>query len=437
MKKLLFFIPLFLFLSSPALATGSYPDVPEDYKNFEAIEYLDEMQIINGYEDGTFGPDNLVNRAEALKIIIGALKIERGDNYEEIFVDISQDEWFFRYIMAAHELGIVNGYEDGTFKPADQVNLAETMKMLVLASKVKLPDVSSSIFVDVSADAWFAPYMLYARNHNIILSDDYGYVAPDQSMTRAEFAEVIYRMMIVLENDEEPFPLHKDWPVFKNNDLPFSMKYDPEKWDIVENDEEVIFWRADNEFSQFSPAKIYPNSAKVTVTIDKNEGGMSAEQYFANIQDAFTGATYTEFKLGELNALEVLYPEKRIADWYVYLGNGNVLAIYTEYGAGGLGYQIQQVIGAMLDTLEYREIPENGQDYSNLLSQILENVLVEGTGMNMLNLLPDKLIIETDTIGVGTGPVDYYYSESVDYTFKYEREGDTILDTREGETTVF
>ena len=57
--------------------------------------------------------------------------------------------------------------------------------------------------------------------------------------------------------------------------------------------------------------------------------------------------------------------------------------------------------------------------------------------METLDMLPDKTIISTDTIGVGTGPVDYYYSEGLDYTFKYERFADVILDSREGKTSAF
>ena len=49
----------------------------------------------------------------------------------------------------------------------------------------------------------------------------------------------------------------------------------------------------------------------------------------------------------------------------------------------------------------------------------------------------DAIIIETDAIGVGTGPIDYYYSEKIDLTIKYERSADVILDAREGRTTKF
>jgi hypothetical protein len=149
------------------------------------------------------------------------------------------------------------------------------------------------------------------------------------------------------------------------------------------------------------------------------------------------GGLYTEFELDGLDALEILYPDDRTVDWYVYLETGDILVVYTEFGNGALGYQLTQYIKAMLTTFKYRAIDSEEVDYSELLSEIFENVLVENTGMEMLDKLPDKLIIETDAIGVGTGPVDYYYSEGVDYTFKYERADDVILDTREGQTTAF
>lgn len=439
MKKILLLISLFLFLISIASTAfaASYPDVPEDHPNYQAIEYLDESQIINGYEDGTFGPDNLVNRAEASKIIIGSLNIPHEESYAEIFPDVKKDQWFFPYIMSAQKNGFVNGYADNTFKPGDTVNLAETLKILVLTSKVKLPEVTADVFIDVPAKEWYAPYMLYARNHNIVLSDDYGYAAPDQAMTRAAFSEIVYRMMIVLRDGEKPFPLHTNWPRYESGAFPFSMKYNPGKWELIENSDEVVFFRPDKEFLQFSPARMYPNSAVIRITLDENAEKMGKAQYFSNLKDAFPGAEFTEFKFFDLSAVEVVIPNERIVDWYIYLINGNVLAAYTQYGTGALGFQLQQIISAMLSTLEYREVQNTGEDYSELLSVIFNAVLVEGVGMQKLDTLPDKLIIETDTIGVGTGPVDYYYSDTIDYTFKYERNGDTILDTREGRTTSF
>ena len=435
MKKILFFGSFFL-LSFPAFA-ASFPDVPQDHKNYEAVEYLDEKGIINGYADGTFGPSNLVNRAEALKMIVNALNVKHDETYDILFPDVKKEDWFFPYVMGAQKEKIVGGYKDGKFKPGDPVNLAETLKMILSASKVKFPIVSEDIYTDVKKTDWFASYMLYARNHNIILSDDYGAVHPDQSMTRSAFAEVIYRTLIVMENKEQAFPLDKDWDSYDSKTLPFKMKYDSNWFTLTENENEVIFFKPDKEFLQFSPIRTYPNSAVVRVTLDTNDLNTTKVQYFTNIKSAFPKAKYEEFKFFDLNGLKVIYPNQKTTDLYIYLLNGDVLVVYTQYGDGILAYQLEQFINAMTKSLEYKEVKVDQKDYSALLSEIFEGILVEGKGMELLNKLPDKQIIETDAIGVGTGPVDYYYSEEVDYTFKYERAADVILDKREGQTSAF
>lgn len=435
MKKILFFVSFFL-LSFTAFA-GSFPDVPQDHKNYEAIEYLDEKGIINGYADGTFGPSNLVNRVEALKMIVNALNIKHDETYDILFPDVKKDDWFFSYVMGAQKAAVVSGYKDGKFKPGDPVNLAETLKMVLSSAKIKFPIVSEDIYSDVKKNDWFAAYMMYSRNHNIILSDDYGAVHPDQSMTRAAFAEVLYRTLVVMENKEEAFPLDKNWIYYESKTLPFKMKYDSEWFIVIENKNEVVFFKPDKEFLQFSPVRTYPNSAVIRVTLDANDLNTTKVQYFTNIKSAFPDAKFEEFKFFDLNGLKVTYPNQKIMDWYIYLLNGDVLAIYTQHGNGILSYQLEQFINAMLTSLEYKEVKIDSKDYSDLLSEIFEGILVEGKGMELLNKLPDKQIIETDAIGVGTGPVDYYYSEEVDYTFKYERAADVILDKREGQTSAF
>ena len=62
---------------------------------------------------------------------------------------------------------------------------------------------------------------------------------------------------------------------------------------------------------------------------------------------------------------------------------------------------------------------------------------MDGTGKAAMQVAGNWDLIETDTIGVGTGPVDYYYSTSLDVTLKYERSFDVLLDLRDGRTTAF
>lgn len=424
------------FLLSATTFAGSFSDLANDHKNYDAIEYLNEQDILHGYEDGTFKPDNFVNRAEAVKIIVGALKVDSEGEYDVLFSDVLKEDWFFKYIMAAQSAGVISGYENGTFKPGSTVNLAEMLKILTLAAKVELPEVSTDIFSDVLAKDWFAQYVLYARNNNLILANDFGAAHPGQDMTRGEFAEVVYRLLKVKESGK-PFALDSNWDYYQSKILPFKMKYDSDTWQIIEHKDEIVFLKADKEYYQFSAARIYPNSAVVRVVLDKNDESLGSAQYFANIKTVFAGAAFTDFELKGLKALEVLMPDQRIVDWYVYLSDGRVLAVYTEFGSGLLGFQLSQFIGAMLSTLEYQDIGSVIDDKETLLNQLFAVVLVEGKGMEALNKVFDKIIIETDAIGVGTGPIDYYYSADLNYTFKYEREADVILDKKEGKTSAF
>lgn len=438
MKKILSFVTIFLTFSLLAFA-ASFPDVAEDHKNFAAIEYLDEKGIVVGYTDATFKPENSVTRAEAAKMIAEAFAIKHEGDYEALFEDVKKGDWFFEYVMALQKEGIVSGHSEGIFKPNNPVNLAETLKMVLMAAKTNLPaTVSGKVFLDVESDAWYSAHALYARNYNVVVPDDDGKLSAEQSMTRASFAEVLYRILIIRENDGNPFPLYTNWPVFSGKDLPFKMRYDDSGFKVIENEKEVIFWYSDKDLAQFSPKRVYPNSAYVIVTIDENADKVGTENYFENLKKAFVDATYTRFKFGNFEAMEVLYPKDRTVDWYIYLDDGKVLVLYTEFGPGALGYKLQQIIKSMFTTLEYAAIAAADKpDYSDLLSEIYANILIEGAGMSMINKLPDKLIIETDAIGVGTGPIDYYYSNALDVTFKYEREGDVILDKRVGKTSAF
>ena len=441
MKKFIIFFTVLLVFSLPAMA-GSFPDVPSDHQNYNAIEFLDANEIVGGYDDGSFKPDNFVNRAEAAKIIIGTFNIATDGNYEVLFPDVPNTQWYFKYVMGGREAGILSGHTNGTFKPTDTVNLAETLKMMLLAAKIEIPaEILTDIFNDVPKTQWYAKHAMYAREKNIVLTDKDGNLNANQPMTRAKFAEVIYRMKTVADSGGAAFPLHKDWTLYEGSKIPFKMKYDPVNWDITENADSVSFLMKNKDLAQGTPVRVYPDSALVWVYLDKNLNNYSKDTYFEKVKGAFpSGAEFNTFQLKGIPALEVVNPNERIVDWYLYLNDKSVLIAYTQYGVGGLTYNSKQYIKAMLSTFEYQPASEAGkskEEVQQLISGILSNVLIEGQGMNMLNKLGDKVIIETDTIGVGTGPVDYYYSKEIDYTLKYERSGDVILDKRPAKTSSF
>jgi hypothetical protein len=201
MKFRLFIAFLFVFSLPLAALAQSFPDVPKTHPNYAAIESLKKINVIGGYPDGTFKPANPVQRVEALKMILGSAQI-KSDGASDVsgLSDVPKDVWFTAYVAKAKELSIVQGNPDGTFKPDRQVNKAEFVKMVLMAFKQdisKHENLSSAPAKDVPVNQWFAPHMSYARAIGIVVPDGADNLTPSKSLTRAECAEILYKMLIL------------------------------------------------------------------------------------------------------------------------------------------------------------------------------------------------------------------------------------------------
>ena len=144
MKKLTivaFVIILLLPLSARAQALSDIQNHP----NQTAIEYLFEKDVISGYPDGSFQPNTGLNRAELLKILVGGKGIKPSDGFRDCFPDV-QNQWFARFVCYAKEQNWVQGYKDGTFEPSSLVNKAEAIKMLVESQGFEIPNVVNESF---------------------------------------------------------------------------------------------------------------------------------------------------------------------------------------------------------------------------------------------------------------------------------------------------
>lgn len=110
-----------------------FPDMERSwYRYREAAEFLQARGVLQGYPDGNFHPKDGINRAEFLKIVFRG----RSSNDPVgggCFSDVPEDAWFAPYVCAAARRNIVKGYPDGTFKPDQTVNTAEAIKMIFLA----------------------------------------------------------------------------------------------------------------------------------------------------------------------------------------------------------------------------------------------------------------------------------------------------------------
>lgn len=120
-----------LFAAMPANA--AFSDVPDDYKYKDAITTLSTLNVINGYENGTFEPEKSITRAEFTKIIVYMLGSDNMTEKITQFEDVSEDHWANANIKTAYDLGIINGFDEKTFKPDDPVTYEQALKMVVCA----------------------------------------------------------------------------------------------------------------------------------------------------------------------------------------------------------------------------------------------------------------------------------------------------------------
>ncbi|MCF7905711.1 S-layer homology domain-containing protein [Candidatus Gracilibacteria bacterium] len=181
-------------IKSDSLRAQIFQDIEPGDADEEAISFLKREGIIAGYPDGTFRPDNTLNRAEAVKILLTANDISIT-NRPSVFPDVPERSWFNNYVATAVMKGIVNGYGDGTFKPENTISRAEFLKVALEAANVELPsDISVDSYPDVRTDDWFAPYFEIAKKYGFLSVQRGGYIVPSQPITRSEAANVIYEL---------------------------------------------------------------------------------------------------------------------------------------------------------------------------------------------------------------------------------------------------
>ena len=204
MKKLLVALTL-IFAAPVALGSADYlfPDVAEEHPNFEAIYFLEARGVIDGYEDGNFGPDDPVSRVQSLKILLLGSGISPDENLRSQFFDVSNTHWGQRFIAEAANRGIVSGDDSGTFRSDAILNCAEATKILLLANDISPATPTAASFADVAISDWFAPFSEYSKNKKLV--GDSENFRPAEEMTRGDFVEMMYRLAYIRENELDYF----------------------------------------------------------------------------------------------------------------------------------------------------------------------------------------------------------------------------------------
>lgn len=188
----------------------SYSDVPSYHKNYEAITELSNIGMLEGYQDGLFKPERTISREEAVKLIVLGTRSEArfngvvSDLYNQYvqtpFPDVPANRWSAPHITLGYQEGIIHGYPDGTFQPKKTINFVEGLKVVLEAYNANLNEYPyrDIDLIHMDSEDWYAPYFTYAYQKNLINQQKYHH--PKFEMTRGEFAEIIYRMETIQNN---------------------------------------------------------------------------------------------------------------------------------------------------------------------------------------------------------------------------------------------
>lgn len=134
--SLLVTLAMMITMAVPMTVSAAFTDVDANHSYYEAINNLSAEGILNGFEDGSFKPGEPVTRAQFTKIICYALSVGElsySDAEKSIFTDVAPEHWAANNIVTAYKQGIINGMGDGTFAPEANVNYEQAVKMVVCA----------------------------------------------------------------------------------------------------------------------------------------------------------------------------------------------------------------------------------------------------------------------------------------------------------------
>ena len=166
-------------------------DAPNEMKN--AAAELSKIGVINGRSENTFAPNDKVTRAELAAMLSRALELSGG---QSSFADVPADAWYYGSVSAAASAGMIDGFEDGTFKPDGLVTneqLAAVMAKYLVAVGANTSDAAMPYGDTISE--WAQDYVRIAAAFGSTLSYEDNTFRGQEAVTRGDCAVILHRFL--------------------------------------------------------------------------------------------------------------------------------------------------------------------------------------------------------------------------------------------------
>ena len=236
-----------MIFSMGMISTFAYSDVEASTTVGEAVGILSNLGILTGFEDGTFKPDETVTRAQMAAIVCRTLGYEsqaKSSAGTTIFNDVPGDHWAAGYINVAQSLNIINGYGDGNFGPEDKVTYEQAVKMIVCALNYDL--------VAQAKGGYPTGYLSVASSEGITKSAN-GKVG--DAAKRSTVAVLVYNSLEVRILDQNTWTTDGSDEYAKSDDTILSKYLEVNKWEGVVSDVPFTDY-AKNDYKKNTTPKI-------------------------------------------------------------------------------------------------------------------------------------------------------------------------------------
>lgn len=224
----------------------SIPDVKDDHVFAFDIKSIISDGIASGWEDGTFRPEDNVTRGQLAKFVRRGFGFEANTSCGSGFSDISTNHVFYEDIMTLRCNNIISGFEDGSFQPDSDVTRGQAAKFVINSLETANNDtsftdnVTSSAFSDILEDHVFFREINAAEDADLVDGYEDGEFKPDEYITRGQISKIINRGRGKLDDTPSNLttagltsanPLmgttgnNQGWETFEN--VPSGLWYDP------------------------------------------------------------------------------------------------------------------------------------------------------------------------------------------------------------------
>lgn len=181
---------------TPVPPTPSTPDKPEVYRPNGLV--LDEhFAYLIGNDDGLIRPEANITRAEVATIFFRLLTDETRESFwsdTNSYTDVAAGSWYNNAVSTLSAMGVLGGYEDGSFRPNASITRAEFAKIAVSFFELEGLDCENP-FLDVAPGAWYAESVAAAAEIGLIEGYEGGLFRPDAPITRAEACTIVNRTL--------------------------------------------------------------------------------------------------------------------------------------------------------------------------------------------------------------------------------------------------